>query len=273
LAHQGREKIRAQLVKRYRVYEALYLLTNSIAADNRATFVESKEAILTTNSKPRLSRWLREIESEIKKLRQHYGVKVSDAELIAVATQVEGAIGDAIAWMSKDWISDIFACPERMLPNFKNLPAHTFVGIDPGKHRLTLGTAELFLLEAKIFEDFASLFNIAKELHDNYNPKTDSKQTAKTFDALCRAAVAYAVFFVEAYLNGIALDHYLKNAKNPAEETRGLLLDWDFSKDRPRYLSLRDKAYKYPRIILSVDHSPLQEGNTPELAIILEKAA
>ncbi len=81
-----------------------------------------------------------------------------------------------------------------------------------------------------------------------------------------------AITFVEAYLNGIAADHYFANADQLSESTKGLLLDWDFLKGRPKFLSTRDKILQYQRIILNCEHAQLQESNFPELAHVVTAA-
>ena len=40
----------------------------------------------------------------------------------------------------------------------------------------------------------------------------------------------------------------------------------------PHAISFRDKAIKYPKIILGTEHPPLQESNCPELEFVLTKA-
>jgi hypothetical protein len=74
------------------------------------------------------------------------------------------------------------------------------------------------------------------------------------------------------YLNGIASDHYLKNEKRLTTEEKQTLTEWDSKNNRPKHLSLREKALKYPRMILGVEHPPLQENNCPELGFIIGKA-
>ena len=272
IAHHAREKLRHRVLKRYRYYEALCIVTNRISVNDRKTFTDTKETILGAN-KSKLQKYAQEVELEIKKLRKHYGVMAEESEILEIALLVEKAPGDSISWIPKTRYRELFSQPERMLTNFNILPEHIFIGIDPGKYRTKPQTYETFLLEAKIFEDLAALFNTARDLAKALNSVEDGKPAHKTAGAIARAAIAYAVFFFEAYLNGIAANHVLSNERNLDVETKGLLLDWDFLRKRPRYLSLRDKAFKYPRIISNTSHSPIQEGDTPELKIILEKAS
>ncbi len=92
----------------------------------------------------------------------------------------------------------------------------------------------------------------------------------KLQSALLRATVLAAFHFVEAYLNGLAFDYYILKEKDVSEETKTLLFDWNPKTNKPRYLSLRDKALQYPKIVLGLKEPPLQESNCHELKYILE---
>jgi len=102
------------------------------------------------------------------------------------------------------------------------------------------------------------------------NTNIQSQMEFKTDHALCRSTVTAAVYFVEAYLNGLAYDYLTENSGTLDEEKKGILSDFDFSKNRPRYLSLRDKALKYQQIILQKMHAPLQPSNFLPLKRLLE---
>ena len=137
------------------------------------------------------------------------------------------------------------------------------------------GSSETRLVETTLFEDTCALFNQARlwdlqrrELSDVDPPKAK----VKTSVALNHATIVSAVNFVEAYLNGLAADHFSENESSLDQNTRDILADWDSSQKRPRYLSLRDKALQYPRMILGLEHPPLQENNCPEFAFITRTA-
>jgi hypothetical protein len=128
------------------------------------------------------------------------------------------------------------------------------------------------LLEASIYKDMATLWNLLYERSHPSEVTTTSLPEQKMISALCRAIVACAVYFVEAYVNGLAFSHLSNNENTLSDEERSFLSDWDFTRNRPRYLSLRDKIIRYQRIILRTEHAPIQPGNTFELQRILDTA-
>ena len=117
-----------------------------------------------------------------------------------------------------------------------------------------------------------ALFNLARESHLNRRD-TESKQAVKERVALQRATVVASFNVIEAYLNGLAFDHVELNGKKLDDAAKALLTEWDPVKQRPlRYLSLREKLLKYPRLIMGVEHPPLQENNCVELKFVVETA-
>jgi hypothetical protein len=173
--------------------------------------------------------------------------------------------------LPKYFLRQIFSHYERALPEFDSLPEHAHIAIRIGADIIP-GEFGYKILEAVLYEDLAALFNSAKRMRTQLSAKNISKETQKTHEALCRAAVTTACNFVEAYLNGIAFDYFLLNESNLDEKTKGILLDWDFKYNRTKYLSIREKALRYPRIVLGLSHPPLQESNCPELAFICDRA-
>jgi hypothetical protein len=119
-----------------------------------------------------------------------------------------------------------------------------------------------------------ALFNLAwayREKGAKESQVCPNKQR-KTAFALFRAAISSAFFFVESYINGVAF-HYLASAGSASDQkTKDYLSEWDSVRKRPRFNKTRDKLVHYPRIVLGVDHPPLQENNCPELAFIVTKA-
>jgi hypothetical protein len=128
------------------------------------------------------------------------------------------------------------------------------------------------LIEASIYEDMASLWNLLYERPHHTEVMTSSLPEQKMISALCRATVACAVYFVEAYVNGLAFDHLSNNENTLSDEERSLLSDWDFGRQRPWYLSLRDKIFRDQRIILRTEHAPIRSSNTSDLQKILDTA-
>ncbi len=94
----------------------------------------------------------------------------------------------------------------------------------------------------------------------------------KVLEFCLRSSVLSAFYFVEAYLNGIAFDFFVRNASTISEQEVETLLEWDGKGNREKWLNFRDKLYKYPRIIMGVQHPPLTDSNSPEVKLLLTKA-
>jgi len=87
---------------------------------------------------------------------------------------------------------------------------------------------------------------------------------------LHRTTIATAISFIEAYLNGLAFDHLAEHMDHVTLKEKSALSDWNFDTNRTQHQSLRDKVLKYQRIILGVEHAPLQPTNCPALKCILK---
>lgn len=160
--------------------------------------------------------------------------------------------------LPKFLIKEYFLSYGKVFPGFDVLPEHASIGFHDGTGRKSVGEIEVYLLEAKLYEDMCGLFNLAKEIagkvdaHKQGKSKTDSKK----LEACCRATATSAFYFVESYLNGLAYDHYVTHMKSLDVKSNQILTEWDIQKNCPCYLSLREKILQYPRIILGSTHPP-----------------
>jgi hypothetical protein len=264
------ELIRSEAKRLFRETEAICTLVKSITADTRPHFAKIKKG-LDTWDKARLQKFLLKAQQEIGNLRKNYGVKVPNSELVEILDWAESKSGNLLPLLPKYTLREIFDCYERVMPDFADLPEHTDIAVD-SSDQAGLGKTALFLLEAMLYEDMASIFNLMKEHQLRLNHEKDPLKVHKTLGSLCRGTLAAAFYFVESYLNGIAFDHYVLHEGALGPKEKEALLEWDFAKNRAKHLSLREKALQYPRIILGTAHPPLQESNCPELAFIVEKS-
>ena len=169
-------------------------------------------------------------------------------------------------------LQDIFSHYERTFPRFPLLPMHAQICIDAGRFRVNPGTGEYIILEAALFEDMCALFNLIKQHSELLSGPNVLKKHNKAVSALYRSTVTTAFHFVEAYLNGIAFEHYFLNESSLDDKTKILLTEWDHLRKREAFQSLKEKALKYPRIAKGAEHPLLQENNCPELSLILGEA-
>ena len=120
----------------------------------------------------------------------------------------------------------------KVFPGFDLLPEHASIGFHDGTERESVGEVEVYLLEAKLYEDMCGLFNLAKEIagrvsaHKQGKSKTESKK----LEACCRATATSAFYSVESYLNGLAYDHYVAHRKTLDEKNRQILTSGIFRK-------------------------------------------
>ena len=89
--------------------------------------------------------------------------------------------------------------------------------------------------------------------------------------ALKRAVVTGAFYFVESYLNGLAYDFLATTKRTLSEKELVMMTEWHTVRAEPRYVRFRDKLLHYPRIILDLEHPPLQENNCEPLAFLLDQ--
>lgn len=73
-------------------------------------------------------------------------------------------------------------------------------------------------------------------------------------------------------MNGVAFDYWVRHLENISDEDFELLLEWNGKLGKEKWISLRDKLYKYPRAILGLQHPPLTETNSAEMKLLITKA-
>jgi hypothetical protein len=244
----------------FRECEAIYFLTNSITTQLAGLLEQEELLIDQLPGEEELRGYIAEKKAERAKWRARFNVVATAAELEEYFTRAEQLEeGESLAF-PKHLAIRHFPKYEYGLPFFDLLPLHANLMLS------WAGEVEWSLLEARVFEDMAALSNQA----ERHSPDLASKQEyRKGRTALYRAASLNAINLVEAYLNGVAADYYFAEITHLDELTKELLLDWDFVRNRPKFLSLRDKMLKYQRIILKTEHAPIQESNCPELAYLI----
>jgi hypothetical protein len=261
------ERQKAKLL--FREYEAILVLINQMTTVRRLEYVKKIEMIEYLEKKE-LREFSKNVNSEILYLRNYYGAKVPNSVMVGVLEKIESGIENRIWYISKFKLKEIFKNYHKIMLDFDKLPEHSKIAVDigifEGKKKV-----EYFILEAAIFEDMCSIFNLLKERLIKNN-KIEIISDKKKNIALMRTVVLTAFNFVEAFLNGIASDYFFSNFHNLDDKTRIILTEWDHIQGKPRYLSLRDKVLKYLRIVCKSSFPPLQESNCDELAFIIEKA-
>lgn len=259
------DRLRKKALRLLREDQALGFIISPPDQDGLVAIKRNKEKIEGAN-KAQLQSYIQNVSSHIRQRRTEYGVRASGEQLIAFLEKAEAAPPGQVYLPTVSEIREFFEDYTRVWPDSKHMPAHARLFFDPNG-RGSFGNVRI--LEATIYEDMAALWNL---LHDKKGLNLDdcTPKERKTFYALCRSTVTASIYFVEAYLNGLAFDYLTGNTNSLTEEEKGILSDFDFSKNRSRYLSLREKSLKYQRIILQKEHAPLQPNNFQPLKRLLE---
>ncbi len=255
--------------KLYREYEAIYTLINAMTVSIKEKMCRTY-AVIEKLDRTKLRNFIQDTQKEVSKLRHLYGVKRPNTEIVELLESAERSSGSLLL-IPKNILRIFFSHYEKALPDFNAYPEHTRIGIDVGIYREFQGSVEIYLLEAVLFENMCALFNLTKERHVKTILQTDSKKSVKTTSALSQATVTQAFNFIEAYLNGLSFNYCVKKT-DLDDKTRTFLTEWDYTKNKPKYISLRDKILHYPRIIRGVEHPPLQESNCDEIEFVVSRA-
>lgn len=262
-------KLRTRALNLYLEYESLIVFLNMMTVQLKRDFEESREKIKSVNKRD-LRRFINDITQKIADLRHTFGIRVENKEFVDLLKRAR-ASSDKAYLVPKYVIATACKHYEKRLPRYPDIPDHANIEIDIGNLRSEQGTIEIHLLEAVLYENMCALFNLSRKSHLEI-AITTSKKMIKTDLALCRATVLSAFVFLEAYLNGIAFDFYIKNKSNISDEQRSILTEWDFKNNRAKYVGLREKLLHYPKIICRLQHPPFQENNCAELAFIIKRA-
>jgi hypothetical protein len=224
-------------------------------------------------TKKELQKIILKLEANIKEIRMSYKISAPVSTLLTLLEEMEAAPPGQSTLIPLYMWGRLFKDGKYPFKGMDNWPVHARIALDASGLLYSRSRhPEVYLLEATMFEDMASVFNIAKHEYETAKSSTADKRILKRQSALCRSAIIAAIHFVESYVNGIAVDYVVTHESVIDPDNKSKLLDWDFVQNRPRYLSLRDKILRYQSIILQVRHAPLQETNSPEIKIIIEKA-
>jgi hypothetical protein len=241
---------------------------------------------------PRISQVLEEVRSETpyayaKQLRTH---RDELKEEIAVAATKFGLKDDPLKfakWFKENtvqskgilqlpkafidawWFSNFTGDPER----WREFPPHAQIMLDFSGTYYKPGQIEFYLPEAVFYEDMALGYNAAAKsgaAYTRFDPR--EKKKVKTRHLFVRTSVLSAFYFVEAYLNGIGFDYFVRHGDKLNADVKDKLLEWDSVKKRERWLNIRDKFLQYPKIILGLADPPIREDNSKNLKFFLGEA-
>ena len=258
------DRLRKKALNLLRERQALDFMISGVDKSVLQVIQSEREHIKQVN-KTKLQSYIQRTSSYINDRKKEYGVRATSEQIIKFLENAEAAPPGQCYLPTVAELREYFHSYEKVWPDSALLPSHARVFFDPSG---SVPGGITRILEATIYEDMVALWNLLKNREEK-NTNIQSQMELKTDFALCHSTVTAAVYFVEAYLNGLAYDYLTENSGTLDEEKKGILSDFDFSQNRPRYLSLRDKALKYQQIILQKTHAPLQPSNFPPLKRLL----
>ena len=248
----------------YRKFRAILILTNRLDPIERMKIDYTLKSIPTASPKWIDSR-IPELSKEVKRLSLVFGVigSTSDMENYIDFDNDEKY---PINFVPKYDMDQFFKNYERILPDYSGFPPHALIGIElegvPNKNNIVV-----FILEASLFEDMAALWNATLDVMEQ--AKAQNNIILHKQETAFKRATAKAAFnLLEGYLNGMALD--ILKTKRVSLKDKAKLTEWDQDRERPKFLTLRDKLLQYPKIALGVTHPPLDESRCSYMAEVLD---
>lgn len=207
-------------------------------------------------------------ERAILELRQGLGAIAPTADYLDLVADMENHPSEML-WFQKHALdTQLFANLATVIPRWPLFPPHLRVGID--HHGAHPDSLEWRLLEASLFESAALLWNDALDsVVDDSAARGDDKIPGKRHRELKRSTIRAIFALLEGYLNGIAYDITLTTDVTALSKGAQEMLSERDAQGRAKFKTLREKLFGYPRLALSLEHSPLDERNE-HVAYLLE---
>jgi hypothetical protein len=256
-------------------YEAMFVFLGQMNSSVKARFKAERHA-LSNATKRELQAGITKLTAELKRLRRETG---ASQPLGAYAPFLRAQVSEV---PERGFVLSLpiymglflFGKYPSLADRFENheIPAHAFIELDYTGSYESLGSLQFQIPEAMLFEDMCSFWNEACRVRVNERRPHYQKLQRKRLQALLRGAVSSAFYMVEAFCNGLAFETYLRRWESLTENDRQRIQEWDATRNRPKYLTIRDKILHYPRLVIGAPSPLIQENNSTELAFFLTSA-
>lgn len=244
----------------YQKYRMIIILTRATSLEDRE-YIDRHFSNINKLTKKEIQRLTPELEEKLAYLVGYYGWR-GDQEFIDDLVEKENEGIQKLLYIPKYDLDSVFTNYGKSVNQYELLPPHTRIGID--LHRI-YETLELILLEAMLFEDVAIQWNnYLKLIHEDSQDKVNIKFRNSLNRSICKSVFN----LIEGYINGIAFDTLYKN-DHIEDNDIAILSEYDSVREKNKFVSLRDKILKYPKIALKLDHPLFQENNSDELKMLL----
>jgi len=264
-------QLRSEVLELCDTIQGITAFNYHYGTDDRC-LLESIRSEVPTAPARRLRQYRDDLRSTVKNMVRKFGCKANPTRFAREFKEASRRASGRTMMLPKFAIDKIFTnYTDKWMP-WDSFPPHVLVYLDFTGNSYRPKQFDWKLPEASLYEDMCVAYNQALDAHNIATALTVPVPEAKLVDFCFRTAVLSAFYFVEGYLNGVAFDYSIRNAKNLPDEDSELLLEWNRKLGKEKWLSLKEKLYKYPRIILGLQHSPITETNSADMKLLITKA-
>ncbi len=262
------QDLRRKVLSKCKSVEVLLALTYQLTRERKQK-IETirRDAPVATAKKLRDMRDL--LDEELNFVRSQVKCKVKPSVLNKIFGDLPLSATEN-AYLPKWFIDSIlFANFHSVHPRWKLYPPHALVAFDFSGELGRSKNHEYYLPEIALYEDMCLAYNLAAKSDKDRYSASATKTQLKTHMMLVRTAVLSAFYFVEAYLNAIAIGFWFKKSEQLSRNDTEKLLEWSLERKCPQPLGFKEKILRYQKIILEVQHPPLTESTCHELRVLL----
>jgi len=264
-------QLRAEVLELCDTVQAIVTFNYHYSAEDR-NLLEAIRADVPTAPARQLRQYRDDLRGTVKNMVRKFGCKANPTKFAREFKETSRREPGRTLLLPKFEIDKIFTnYTDKWMP-WDSFPPHVLVYLDFTGESYRPKQFDWKLPEASLYEDMCVAYNQALDAHKIASMLTVPVPEAKLAEFCLRTAVLSAFYFVEGYLNGVAFDYYVRNAKNISDEEAELLLEWNRKLGKEKWISLKEKLHKYPRIILGLQHPPLTETNSAEMKLLITTA-
>ena len=214
-----------------------------------------------------------DLNERLVKTRTEFGAKLPIGEFTKIVDRV--SIRDDLVLLARvhlliSYFENYPALRQRLQSG--RYPPHAQIELDHRGEFPPRPQLEIHIPEAMLFEDMCYFFNEVWASSGRPQPlgySIEDKKAIKEMAAVKRGTVLSAFHMVEAFANGISYEVQLTKLSELSEKERILITEWDHKRRTQRFVNLRDKLLKYPRLLIGSPHPILDESSCPELKYFL----
>jgi hypothetical protein len=238
------KSLRGECEEHLKTLEAIYFLVHHLG-DNRER-LENIRRIWPRLPREDKLRLRDELRSEVKWVRREVGALASNKDYQRLLDEIRAQEG--YVYLQKVYIDrELFSNCSRFFPRWPHMRLHAAAVFDGKKDG---GTGQIYEMERPCLRDaleFIDRARLAERGIEDFRKRAKKDQLEVLMFA--RASILATLTFVEAYLNGLAYDCFQECHDKLPLEDHDLLVEWDSSKKKQRFVDFREKVFRYPVIL------------------------